>query len=84
MNIKHILWIVALGLVGWIGCSDDETLIPSDTLVPQIELPQGNHEYDTKIVDFFERDYIFFISLSRGMFILPEILRGVKCITIQS
>ena len=53
MNIKHILWIVALGLVGWIGCSDDETLIPSETLVPQIELPQGNHEYDTKIVDFF-------------------------------
>lgn len=61
MNIKHILWIVALGLVGWIGCSDDETLIPSDTLVPQIELPQGNHEYDTKIVDFFEHTGLYIL-----------------------
>ncbi len=61
MNVKHILWIVVLGLIGWIGCSDDETLISSETLVPQIELPQGNHEFDTKIVDFFERTGLYIL-----------------------
>lgn len=61
MNVKHILWIVVLGLIGWIGCSDDETLTPSETLVPRIELPQGNHEYDAKIVDFYERTGLYIL-----------------------
>ena len=37
------------------GCSDDENLSPSDVPEYEITLPQGEHEYDDRIVNWFDR-----------------------------
>lgn len=61
MNSKYWIWMSIIGLVGLFGCDDKETIVPSDTLVPEIVLPQGNHDYDTKIVDFYENTGVYIL-----------------------
>lgn len=47
MKTKSILWILIVGLVGWIGCNDDgKELTPSGVEEYELVIPQGNHEYD--------------------------------------
>lgn len=62
MKAKYVLWISLIGILGWIGCSDDsEKLTPSDILEYRIEIPQGDHDYDARIVDWFERTGVYIL-----------------------
>ena len=62
MKTKYILCALIIGLTGWWSCSDDdETLVPSDPVVTIIELPQGDHDYDTRIVDFYHRTGVYLL-----------------------
>ena len=52
--MRYLLTII-LGLFLWTGCNDDdETLVPSTEPEFRSVLPQGNHDYDTKIVNWYE------------------------------
>ena len=52
--MRYLLTII-LGLFLWTGCNDDdETLVPSTEPEFRYVLPQGNHDYDTKIVNWYE------------------------------
>ena len=52
--MRYLLTII-LGLFLWTGCNDDdETLVPSTEPEFRYVLPQGHHDYDTKIVNWYE------------------------------
>ena len=54
--------IIILGLFLWTGCNDDdEKLTPSTEPEFRYVLPQGNHDYDTKIVSWYEDCGIYFL-----------------------
>lgn len=62
MKMKYVLWIFFIGTFGWMGCNDDnETLAPSDVAEYELVIPQGNHDYDARIVDWFERTGIYIL-----------------------
>lgn len=62
MKTKYVLWILCVGLFGWIACDDDsETLTPSDIAEYELVFPQGNHDYDARIVDWFDRTGIYML-----------------------
>ncbi len=61
MNSKYWIWMSIMGLLGLFGCDDKEALVPSGTLVPEIVLPQGTHDYDTKIVDFYTNTGVYIL-----------------------
>ena len=51
--MRYLLTII-LGLFLWTGCNDDdETLVPSTEPEFRYVLPQGHHDYDTKIVNWY-------------------------------
>lgn len=52
MMMKYIL---LLGILFMVACSDEGTIIPSTEPEFRYSLPQGDHLYDDKIVDWFER-----------------------------
>ncbi len=52
--MKYSIYIL-LGLLIWVGCDDSEILEPTLEPEPGYLLPQGNHDYDVRIVDWFER-----------------------------
>ena len=80
MKTKNILWILIVGFIGWIGCNDDnKTLTPSGVEEYELVIPQGNHEYDARIVDWFDRTGVY-ISSIRLMFILKYKRAGKRCI----
>ena len=60
MKMKYMISII-LGLVFWMGCSDDENLSPSDVPEYEITLPQGEHEYDDRIVNWFDRTGVYIL-----------------------
>lgn len=61
MKTKYIIWLI-LGIVIWIGCSDyNDVLTPSDTPEYEISLPQGEHAYDDRIVNWFERTGVYIL-----------------------
>ena len=60
MKMKYMISII-LGLVFWMGCSDDENLSPSDVPEYEITLPQGEHEYDDRIVNWFDRTGVYLL-----------------------
>lgn len=53
MKIQIISIFIIFILTG--ACSDNDRLTPSEGLEFSYSLPQGNHDYDTKIMDWFER-----------------------------
>ena len=62
MKTRFLLYILAIGVFGWLGCSDDdEKLTPSDLDEYELIIPQGNHDYDTKIVDFYNRTGVYML-----------------------
>lgn len=62
MKSRYLLWILAFGLTGWAGCSDDsETLVPSDEDEYKTELANGNHDYDVKIKDWHDRTGVYIL-----------------------
>lgn len=53
--MKRIYVIILITAI-WIGCADDDgKLNPSDIAEFEYKIPQGNHDYDERIVDWFER-----------------------------
>ena len=57
--MKTIILIFALGIMSMMmACDDESALRPSDkpeNVYGGYLLPQGNHEYDTRIVNYFEK-----------------------------
>ena len=53
MKIQIIFIFIILILAG--ACSENDELTPSEGLEFSYTLPQGDHDYDTKIMDWFER-----------------------------
>lgn len=53
--MKCKLIFIVLSLVLWASCYDEDKLAPTETPEFNYTLPQGNHDYDTKIVDWNER-----------------------------
>ncbi|WP_099291156.1 putative zinc-binding metallopeptidase [Butyricimonas sp. Marseille-P3923] len=53
MKIQILFISIILILAG--GCSDKDELTPSEGLEFSYSLPQGEHDYDAKIMDWFER-----------------------------
>lgn len=46
----------------WQACNDDdERLSPSDIAEYELVIPQGNHDYDDRIVDWFERTGVYIL-----------------------
>ncbi|HWW38754.1 hypothetical protein [Pedobacter sp.] len=50
MKLKILLHLLLVSMV-MLSCKK-ETVIQPDTLLPEYTLPQGNHDYDTRIVNF--------------------------------
>lgn len=59
MRIK-ILLLLVMSVILWSACDDDE-LTPTEGLEYTYALPQGNHDYDTKIVDWNKRCGFFML-----------------------
>jgi hypothetical protein len=53
MKLKKILYPLILLLMA-AGCKKEDAIVP-DKIVPEYSLPQGNHPYDTQIVDFHNK-----------------------------
>ncbi|TKC61466.1 hypothetical protein FBD94_13130 [Pedobacter hiemivivus] len=52
MKLKTLVYpLIALLMVA--GCKKEAAIMP-DTITPEYSLPQGNHPYDTQIVDFYQ------------------------------
>lgn len=68
--MKDKLFYVILGLSILIGCDDSESLTPTLESEPVYSLPQGNHDYDSKIMDWHERCgfYILYKFESRDLY----------------
>lgn len=58
MKLYLILFILAVWLV---ACDDDNTLIPTETPEFGYSVPQGNHDYDDRIVSWNERCNTFIL-----------------------
>ncbi len=53
--MRYRLIFIVLSLVAWTSCYDEDALVPTETSEFNYTLPQGDHDYDTKIVDWNER-----------------------------
>ena len=53
MKRYRLLYLIMFVLL-WAGCDDSEKLTPSEGLEPGYILPQGEHDYDEKIMNWFE------------------------------
>lgn len=49
------IYFVILGFVLMTACSEEEVIIPTTEPEFRYSLPQGDHDYDSRIVDWFER-----------------------------
>lgn len=58
MKLYFYLFILAIGLF---SCDDDNSLIPSETPEFGYSVPQGNHDYDERIVDWNKRCNTFIL-----------------------
>ncbi len=52
---RYGLFFIVLLVWLWAGCDDSEHLTPTEGMEPGYTLPQGDHDYDKKIVDWFDR-----------------------------
>lgn len=53
--MKYRFLFVILSLILWIGCYEEDILEPTETEESNFSLPQGNHDYDLRIVDWHDR-----------------------------
>lgn len=59
---NRILFVIFCGLF-WTGCYDEDALTP--TIEPELRysVPQGEHDYDDRIVDWFHRTGSYFLYI---------------------
>lgn len=54
MKLKLLFPVLSLIIASTLGCKKEPAIQP-DILQPEYKLPQGNHPYDSKIVDFYNK-----------------------------
>ena len=54
-----LLPFLFIGII--LACDDDETLYPSDIKEYELIIPQGDHDYDDRIVDWFNRIGVYIL-----------------------
>lgn len=52
--MKFRVFYLVFGLLVWFGCNDEDAITPSTELEPFLSLPQGNHDYDDRIMKLYE------------------------------
>jgi hypothetical protein len=60
MKLKLLFPVLSLIIASILGCKKESTIQP-DILQPEYTLPQGNHPYDSKIVDFYNKYGTYFL-----------------------
>lgn len=58
---KEIFLLLVMSVILWNACDDDDHLTPTEGLESAYILPQGSHDYDTKIVDWNKRCGFFIL-----------------------
>lgn len=53
--MKYKLFFILLSALVWGGCYDEDALAPTLEPEPVIQFPQGDHDYDTRIMDWYTR-----------------------------
>ncbi len=53
--MKYKLFYILLMALPWVGCYDEDSLSPTSELEPLIQFPQGAHDYDERIMDWYNR-----------------------------
>lgn len=59
--MKYKLIFVTLSIVLWVGCYEEDSLTPTETGELKYSVPQGDHDYDQKIVDWNERSGFYIL-----------------------
>lgn len=59
--MKYRLLFMVLSLLLWVGCYEEEPLTPTEGLEFKYTVPQGNHDYDVKIVDWYEKNGFYIL-----------------------
>lgn len=49
------MFYALFALVIWIGCNDEEALQPLNVEEPFLDLPQGDHDYDERIMEMYNK-----------------------------
>lgn len=60
-DMKYRLLFMVLSLLLWVGCYEEEPLTPTEGLEFKYTVPQGNHDYDVKIVDWYEKNGFYIL-----------------------
>ena len=77
--MKYKLFYILLIALAWVGCNDEDALTQTLESEPVIQFPQGDHDYDARIGDWYTRCvFIFFINILPGSFILTWDSHGWK------
>lgn len=58
---KEIFLLLVMSVILWNACDNDDHLTPTEGLESAYILPQGSHDYDTKIVDWNKRCGFFIL-----------------------
>ena len=53
--MKYKLFYILLIALAWVGCNDEDALTPTLESEPVIQFPQGDHDYDARIGDWYTR-----------------------------
>ncbi|OKZ15766.1 MAG: hypothetical protein BHV81_15255 [Butyricimonas synergistica] len=65
MKWNYLFIVLAIGVLS--SCYEEDTLTPTEGTEEIFKLPQGDHDYDTRIVKWFEH-YGFY-----GLYIFDEL-----------
>lgn len=60
-DMKYRLLFMVLSLLLLVGCYEEEPLTPTEGLEFRYTVPQGNHDYDAKIVDWYEKNGFYIL-----------------------
>lgn len=59
--MKYRLIFIVLSLLFWVGCYEEEPLTPTEGLEFKYTVPQGDHDYDARIVDWYEKNGFYIL-----------------------
>lgn len=59
--MKYRLIFIVLSLIFLIGCYEEDPLTSSEGVELKYTVPQGDHDYDAKIVDWYEKDGFYIL-----------------------